>query len=523
QQPAGYYADDGNWYPYPEGYWQDPNAYAAQGYDPAAYPQQEYYDPAAYPVEGAPPADSWEQPVMEASAEGAPLGNQVYDPGQQMAHGYGNAAWQEQPAEAAPVDFQAEPAPAQGLWVESAVPDIEDPLAHRYPRAEPVDDVPMVEAESIPETADAWVISSPMPELQLSEPEAEAVLAPPEPVPQPIQAQPEYSVDAAAPPPELQVLSAEVDEGTLPRIETQSLADLTQLHPAESYAGDEGVALELELPPEDDAPVPLASNADFLESDVLRSAGEQGAWTPGWTPAPPRASVEPPSQKVPAALELTQPAFIPPVPAPLPYDEVTAELSGSDLDALPEIELTEPVGSPFQAALVPEPASAIDTPAPLPPSGSAPLASPADDEPTGEMDLSEPVFDDRPQNPQHLVKGEHRVILHMLEGQVKRGLLRDVDLSLQTIPLETQNSALPENVSAERIKAVFFMLAAGDSPPPGAGRKVRVTFQDGRQLSGFSEDFRNSALGFFIIPAETRTNTARIFIYRTSIRALAEV
>src|SRR4051812_19968835 len=28
QQPQGYWADDGNWYPYPEGY--DPNAYADQ-------------------------------------------------------------------------------------------------------------------------------------------------------------------------------------------------------------------------------------------------------------------------------------------------------------------------------------------------------------------------------------------------------------------------------------------------------------------------------------------------------------
>src|SRR5687768_14864706 len=43
QYAQGYYADDGNWYPYPEGY--DPAAYAQQGYDPAQWPVDENGQP----------------------------------------------------------------------------------------------------------------------------------------------------------------------------------------------------------------------------------------------------------------------------------------------------------------------------------------------------------------------------------------------------------------------------------------------------------------------------------------------
>ena len=47
--------------------------------------------------------------------------------------------------------------------------------------------------------------------------------------------------------------------------------------------------------------------------------------------------------------------------------------------------------------------------------------------------------------------------------------------------------------------------------------KLRVTFRDGRQLAGFSSDHRASGIGFFVVPADNRTNTERIFIYRASV------
>jgi hypothetical protein len=120
------------------------------------------------------------------------------------------------------------------------------------------------------------------------------------------------------------------------------------------------------------------------------------------------------------------------------------------------------------------------------------------------------------------VEGEHRVIIHTVEGQVKRGVIRDVDLLDESIALEQQTGFTPERIPGKRMKAIFFMLPAGARQPQAEGQKIRVTFNDGRQVAGFSRDFKDGGQGFFLIPADNRTNTARIFVYRSSIQAVAE-
>jgi hypothetical protein len=119
------------------------------------------------------------------------------------------------------------------------------------------------------------------------------------------------------------------------------------------------------------------------------------------------------------------------------------------------------------------------------------------------------------------IEGEHRVIIHTMEGQVKRGVIRDVDLMDQAIPLEQQAGFAPERIPIGRVKAIFFMTQAGIRPPSPSGEKIRVTFRDGRQVAGFSSDYKASEIGFFMVPADTRTNTARIYVFRSSVQGIA--
>jgi hypothetical protein len=64
------------------------------------------------------------------------------------------------------------------------------------------------------------------------------------------------------------------------------------------------------------------------------------------------------------------------------------------------------------------------------------------------------------------------------------------------------------------------MLSPGAPPPAQEGAKVRVTFRDGRQVAGFSKDHDRAALGLFVVPADNRTNTARIFVYRHAVQSV---
>lgn len=119
------------------------------------------------------------------------------------------------------------------------------------------------------------------------------------------------------------------------------------------------------------------------------------------------------------------------------------------------------------------------------------------------------------------VAGSHRVVLHTVDGQVKRGLLVDAVLDAATLPLQPPGPGGTEEVPTEGVKAIFFMLAPGEKAPPAEGKKVRVTFRDGRQVAGFSPDYQDGLVGFFMIPADTRTNTGRIWVYQAAVKSVA--
>ncbi|WP_408629086.1 DUF6982 domain-containing protein, partial [Anaeromyxobacter terrae] len=117
--------------------------------------------------------------------------------------------------------------------------------------------------------------------------------------------------------------------------------------------------------------------------------------------------------------------------------------------------------------------------------------------------------------------GSHRVVVHTLEGTVKRGVIEDADLTAPALALASAPGAAAEQIATEKVKAIFFMLAPGEAPPAAEGKKVRVTFRDGRQVAGYSPAYREDGPGFFMIPGDTRTNTGRIWVYRAATKEVS--
>lgn len=121
------------------------------------------------------------------------------------------------------------------------------------------------------------------------------------------------------------------------------------------------------------------------------------------------------------------------------------------------------------------------------------------------------------------VQGEHRVVIHTVEGQVIRGKMRDIDLMSDSLPVELQSGGSAQSIPVKRIKAIFFLISPEVKRPPSHGEKIRVSFPDGREVVGFSNDHKSSDPGFFVTPADARTNTARIYIFRWGVVAVTEV
>lgn len=266
----------------------------------------------------------------------------------------------------------------------------------------------------------------------------------------------------------------------------------------------------------DGAPLQLAQNADFIDHPALQATGEARKTDSAVIPLEEEA-VE--GEVISGELEIE-------------VDHGRESWGGAVSAKLANPPPPPPVSAP--AAARPVPHASRPSPRPLVPplaspprpAVSAPTASaarvaaaqaPAPPVSTQPFDLSGAPLrqDDLPV----VISGEHRVILHTVEGGVKRGSIRDCDLSGAVISLATAPGTA-ETVQRERAKAVFFMLAPGSRAPAPEGQKVRVTFRDGRQVAGFSKDFKSLAVGFFVVPADNRTNTERIFIYRHAVSAV---
>ena len=163
---------------------------------------------------------------------------------------------------------------------------------------------------------------------------------------------------------------------------------------------------------------------------------------------------------------------------------------------------------------------AADASPPTPTSGSEPTSSfaaePEPPTPSSEMPATEQESGAEPAH----VAGIHRVVIHTAEGEVKRGTVTDIVLEGRDVALELQ-SGETEALPPDRIRAIFFMVDAGESPPAPEGKRVRVTFRDGRQVAGFSNDYAPERSGFFVVPADERSHTARIWVYRAAVRQIS--
>jgi hypothetical protein len=115
-----------------------------------------------------------------------------------------------------------------------------------------------------------------------------------------------------------------------------------------------------------------------------------------------------------------------------------------------------------------------------------------------------------------------KVVARFRDGHLVRGYTTDFHPSRPHLHLSTEphsNDTLFLQLS--RLKALFFVRDfAGDhmrverrdfnSAPQG--RKVAIAFHDGEMLIGSTLEYRGDGSGFFVLPADPRSNNLRVFV-----------
>jgi hypothetical protein len=126
--------------------------------------------------------------------------------------------------------------------------------------------------------------------------------------------------------------------------------------------------------------------------------------------------------------------------------------------------------------------------------------------------------------------GWSMVILRYLDGRALKGFCNDFSAARTQFLLWPSVGAPPSEqmiVPLARLKAVFFVRDFDGNPAyidrqefetAPTGRKIEVTFLDGEVMIGSTLSYRPEGTGFFLSPADPRSNNARVFVVCGSVR-----
>jgi len=286
----------------------------------------------------------------------------------------------------------------------------------------------------------------------------------------------------------------------------------------------------LELPPDDGAAPRLAPASDFVPPAAGTPWADGAApkeWSPAWTgPAPAAESaarIPPPAPAafaasamgvpaMPAAAPVAVPSTPAPLPAPVPAPAVAAPAGAGGWAAASSSwgAWTAPAAPASAAVPVPVPEAPASPPAPA---SAAASAAPAPAAAAKAAPKAPPL----PAGPR-VIAGEHRVTIHLMDGSVKRGTIKDLDLTAGGFKLVASPGAVPAEIPAAKAKALFFTTPAGQPAPPGPGRRVRVTLTDGRQVEGSLVE--ELASGLYLLPLESRGGQSRVLVMRHAVHSV---
>ena len=130
-----------------------------------------------------------------------------------------------------------------------------------------------------------------------------------------------------------------------------------------------------------------------------------------------------------------------------------------------------------------------------------------------------------PRNTDKLIK----VVIAYLDGRRVRGHVLDfspLKPSFRLFPEENPLQNRGDEVSLKDLKAVFFVREfSGDKShqesntidAASRGRKFEVVFRDHESLIGTTEAFNPQKLGFFLFPADTKSNNMRVFVVNQNV------
>jgi len=124
-----------------------------------------------------------------------------------------------------------------------------------------------------------------------------------------------------------------------------------------------------------------------------------------------------------------------------------------------------------------------------------------------------------------------KVVARYIDGRIIKGLSQDFFPNKDRFHVSPVNKPSGETVEIllKGLKAVFFVRDfSGDAQyyerkeytpeDKPSGRKIEVTFKDGEVLVGTTLGYDPNRPGFFLFPADPKSNNIRVFAVTTAVK-----
>ena len=118
----------------------------------------------------------------------------------------------------------------------------------------------------------------------------------------------------------------------------------------------------------------------------------------------------------------------------------------------------------------------------------------------------------------------NKVVARFKDGSLMKGKTSDFFPNKTSFHLETL-SGETQQIEVEQLKAFFLVKdfhgntnykEEYNDEVSGTGRKIRVNFTDGETITGYTLGYSPDRQGFYMTPADLKSNNVRIFVVKSA-------
>lgn len=124
----------------------------------------------------------------------------------------------------------------------------------------------------------------------------------------------------------------------------------------------------------------------------------------------------------------------------------------------------------------------------------------------------------------NVLDNRNKAVVAFLDGRRLKGYIYNFSAQKDRFRLFSEKDTLQgegTDVQVKELKAIFFAKDFLGNPEytesqvltsQNGCRKAEVTFRDGEKLVGTTDAYNPQKIGFFLVPADPRSNNLRVFI-----------